>query len=515
MQQEEGIIVLLAIALLSICYFSPLTNGQGIVEGFANILNDSDISTHPTGRKNPQGSIGTVPSSFHPGRAVRQVGWKANTGAMNPSFQQTGAGNPRSYNMGSDGTMSSFPFMEQSRTNDSANEKISLIKPDGVTLGGYLPQIIRPFDNITAQSKDSSCNFPCYSDIKHQKWCNEENAVKYYGMRPLINPSTYNQNLLKMFNHLIDKNVPAGMNPNDDAYAAVFCTETESSIMSWLMQKIAIAVSKMPEMQRNGTWKSERFYETDVQLYQFVGENGQVNFKIVFNLYNPLRSVATLVEATVYLVGGKPVLKHMGFVNDGEMGDYMAPENGWGAINAQNVTSSEKGGFGIEMFEPLGVAESPQGMQMWEAAKKQDPNEFDWNYQNTLEVQKFNKYGFYSNVPGGNVKIEGGVPESLRGKLRHCKEDNLMSCATPGFTGVVAVSASSLNQHQKMPTMDQIAQAREAGVPTVPRPAALNGEVKNVYDNPQLIYSVPTQGLRDTRIDTIEQKGQLVGEVWT
>ena len=33
---------------------------------------------------------------------------------------------------------------------------------------------------------------------------------------------------------------------------------------------------------------------------------------------------------------------------------------------------------------------------------------------NTLEVQKFNREGFYSNVPGDNIKIEGGVPESLR-----------------------------------------------------------------------------------------------------
>lgn len=503
MQQEEGIIILLAIALLSICYFAPLTNGEGNVESFGN-LTQADVSSHPTGYLNPQGSIGTVPNSFHPGSAVRRVGWKAGTGLNNPSFQQTGPGNPQSYNFG---TMSSFPFMEQSRT--SNNEKISLIKPDGVVLGGYLPQILRPFDSVTAQTKNDKCSWPCYSDLKHQKWCSEKNAINYYGMRPLISPSQYNKNLQKMFNMVIDKDSPIPMSPSDDKFAAVFCTETEGSIMSWLMQKIAIAVERMPEMQRNGPWKSERFYDTDVQLYQFVGEDGGTHFKVIFNLYNPLRSVATLVEATVFLVNGKPVLKAMGFVNDGEMKDYMPPENGLGPINGQNVTSTEKNGFGIEMFEPLGVAETPQGMQMWEAAYKQNPNEFDWNYQNTLEVQKFNKYGFYSNALGDNVEIKGGVPDSLKNRLQQCKEDNLMSCDTPGFTGIQAVSAKALDEHNKMPSMDTIEKDRKL---MMPHPAALNGDVKDVYVDPTLVYSVPTMGLRDSKI---EGSNEIIGKVWT
>ena len=51
------------------------------------------------------------------------------------------------------------------------------------------------------------------------------------------------------------------------------------------MKKIALAVENMPEMKRNGPWKTERFYETDVQLYQYVSETGQVYFKVIFNLY--------------------------------------------------------------------------------------------------------------------------------------------------------------------------------------------------------------------------------------
>ena len=68
MQKEEGIIILLAIALLSICYFSPL-NGT---ESFANVV----TGIIPAGFLNPQGSIGGAGGTFQPGSAVSQDKWK-------------------------------------------------------------------------------------------------------------------------------------------------------------------------------------------------------------------------------------------------------------------------------------------------------------------------------------------------------------------------------------------------------------------------------------------------------
>ena len=165
------------------------------------------------------------------------------------------------------------------------------------------------------------------------------------------------------------------------------------------------------------------------------------------------------------------------------MEDYMAPQNGFGALNGHNVNMSFKlvgGGMDIIPWEPLGVTNSPEGIQLWESVYKKDPNEFDWSYQNTLEVQKFNKEGFYSNVPGDNVEIQGGVPESLKKALRSdiCKEENLMSCMTPGYTGITGVSAKSLND--KYGSVDKQMEKVQF--------ARMDGGVKNVYADPSIIY---------------------------
>jgi hypothetical protein len=468
MQQEEVIVILLAIALLSICYFSPLTSST--MEGFKNY--------------NPQGSY-SAPKNFNPGSAVELTEFQANTGVGSggPNNQKF-PGPPRSLNLKA-GTPGSFPYLEQSKSGPE-DDVISLIKSDGVILGGYVPQIIRPFDTTVAQTKNDKCSWPCYSDLKHQKWCSEENAINYYAMRPLVSPSKYNANLLKMFKQLADKNGPPAAKVGDLSYTAIFCTESKESLMSWLMQRIAKEVSVMPEMKRNGSWKTERFYDTDVQMFQYINPDGTVHFKVIFNLYNPLRSVATLVVANIYVVKGKPLIENISFVNEGEMTDYTPPMNGFGPINGANISTKPKSGSGIEEFNPLGTPDTPLGMKKWESEYKKNPNEFDWNYKNTLEVQKFNQYGFYSNVPGDNVEIKGGIPESLKKPIKECKEEDPLSCILPGFSGVAAVSAKALGKNSKK----------------IDKSGSLGGSVKNIYANPNIVYSVPTNSIRHARVET-------------
>ena len=471
MDNDKGIMLILILAILIICYFAPLTS----TEGFGNIP-----------MFNPQGSWVT-PNSFtnNPQNSVED--WIIHSN-KNHLAGLTEPGTRESLNFPS--LKSSFPYNKILPSGFNDNE-IGLIKSDGVIVGGYMPQILRPFDTVSATpASGSDCQWPCYSDKKYQKWCSEENAINYHAMRPLIAPKDYNNLLKKMFRRMLDKKGPSSKVPVDNNQyekvdTAVFCTETQQSIMAWLMQKVALQVSKMPEMQKNGPWKSERFYETDVQMYQYMNPDSSTYFKIIFNLFNPLRSVATLVVATVYLVNGEPSLVDMDFVNEGSMDDYMAPQNGFGPINGHNVNmafNSVGGGMDIIPWEPLGVANSPEGMQLWETAYKKDPNEFDWSYQNTLEVQKFNKEGFYSNVPGDNVVIDGGVPDSLkkilRGRSNSCKEDNLMSCMTPGYTGITGVSAKSLNE-KNMPLDKAYEKAQFA---------RMDGQVKNVYADPDVIY---------------------------
>jgi hypothetical protein len=461
MQKDQGIMLILVCTILIICYFAPLTT----VDTFTNIKDNI--------RKfNPQGAY-VSNDTFNPGPAVED--WRINKNLYVPGSRQE---------LNFPSLKSAFPYNKfmPERYND---DEIGLIKSDGVIVGGYMPQIIRPFDSVTANpTKGSNCQWPCYSDKKFQQWCSEENAINYHAMRPLISPGQYNDNLKNMMKSIIDKKGPfrGGNGPQDNQFSkvdtAVFCTESQKAIMSWLMQKIAKYVSETPAMQRNGPWKTERFYETDTQMYQYVNPDNNTYFKIIFNLFNPLRSVSTMVYATVYLVNGNPSLVDMDFINNESMDDYMAPRNGYGAITGHNVNSSlnSLGGMGIIEPGPLGFKNTPEGQQMWEDFYKKDPNDLDWNYANTLEVMKFNKEGFYSNVPGENIKIEGGVPEGLKKALREssCKEANLMSCVTPGYTGITAPSAKSMNDN-KGNVDDQFAK--------------LDGSVKNVYADPSLIYS--------------------------
>ncbi len=468
--KDQGIMLILICIILIICYFTPLTT----LDTFGNVRNF-----------NPQGSY-VSPDTFNPGPAVEN--WRINKKLYEPGTRQ-GLNFPS--------LQTAFPFNKflPEQYND---DEIGLIKSDGVIVGGYMPQIIRPFDSVTANpSKGSKCQWPCYSDKKFQQWCSEENAIKYHAMRPLVSPSQYNNNLKKLMQEIIDKKGPFRNGPQDDRYSkvdtAVFCTESQKALMSWLMQKIALQVTKMPEMQRNGPWKYEMFYDTDVQMYQFVNPDNSTYFKIIFNLYNPLRSVSTMVCATVYLINGDPSLVDMDFVNNESMDDYMSPRNGYGSITGHNLSStfdSVGGGLDIIEPEPLGFTNTPEGQQMWEDFYKKDPNDFDWNYMNTLEVQKFNKEGFHSNVPSDNIKIEGGVPETLKKALREsgCKEANLMSCVTPGYTGITAPSSKSLN-YGKGDIDKRLEQLNIERSNTNYQIAPLDGSVKNVYSDPSLIYS--------------------------
>jgi hypothetical protein len=86
--------------------------------------------------------------------------------------------------------------------------------------------------------------------------------------------------------------------------------------MNWLMQRVAIAVEKIPQMHKNGSWKIERFYWTDARLYNYMDNLGNTFYRVLFNLFNPLRSVGTEVEAVIYRTkDGKLMVPYMGFVN--------------------------------------------------------------------------------------------------------------------------------------------------------------------------------------------------------
>lgn len=376
---ERGVILVIIILILTICIFAPLNNDD--IENFSE--------------------------TYHLGNNLNVNG---PLNELNLSSVQ-----------------SSFPFYHPLLEKD---HKVDFIKSDGVVLGGYRPQIIRPFDSVSAKSTSSSCKWPCYSNHKFQNWCSEDNAIRYYAMRPIIQPNEYTKLLKEMFDGIVEvEPEPEGMTS-----IQVFCTNTQKDIMSFIMGKVALQVSKMPRFNKNSSWGAEQFIHTEpTEIYEYSGKMGRY-YRVIFNLYNTYRSISTLVVVTLKKNG--PKIISMKLVNE-DTHDHVK-----GVSMSKGIISPEK----LDPHEDLNPL-----------------NPVDWIYKNTLDDKKFNKHGFYSNNPNENIEIEGGVPDSLKDALKgKCNNTNLMSCVTPNYTGI----DSKTN-----------------------KPATVDGNIKNVYSSPDLIYS--------------------------
>jgi len=312
-------------------------------------------------------------------------------------------------------------------------ENISLLNSEGI-INGYRPQIIRPFDSVSMNpSDDSDCKWPCYSDKKYQKWCSEDNAIRYHAMRPLITNEQYHEMINQIFkglksgtkfNELVSEQEKSqsDFSKNDSNFLennytltnAVFCENSQKNIMNFIMEKINNEVYNTPSAQRNGSWEVERFYYIDQVIYeQEIKSMDKVFklFKIVFGLYNPLRSTTTMVYA-VLLADSKLNLElvDIGFVNKDIDPDF-----------SKNT----------DYEDPYYMTEA-----------EEDP--IPWLYMNTINTEKFNEYGFYDK---DSIEIEGGIPDSLKEKLKNnnCSTEQLMNCYTPRFTGIDAKGLVDIN----------------------------------------------------------------------
>jgi hypothetical protein len=399
MESREGICIALVTAILAICYFSPDYDCFGNLEFFGNYAG-------------PQKSL-----------------------------------NQKSLQAG-------FPFYDTTKlkqSQENGTRDASIRNYDGSIANGYQPFILRPPDSSGFKKKaadGTACSWPCYAGSKHEVWCNEQNSIDYYAMRPLVRPKTYNEWLINLFKHII---VPGNSVSNildSKLTPKMYCTDgktpfndinEKTAIMKWLMARIAVAVTKIPQLQKNGSWKNEEFHHTDSEMYAFTTDNNKGSvYKLVFNLYNPLRSTSTLVEAVVISPNNQGyTLVKMNFVSKGEWDE--SNENMPKGYNLPN----SNGRLVIDLNSP-GLPNSTL---------------MDWNYGNTLNVQEFNEYGFYEN--GKNVEVKGGVPESLKSAIAKHEGQMLLPCATPRFTGVD---------------------------PETNKPIANNGVASSVLNNPSLIY---------------------------
>lgn len=348
------------------------------------------------------------------------------------------------------GLQGMFPFFnkEQIKSNESEainyktiqnfngmpNNQSYLHNYDGSIVNGYQPSIIRPLNttDYTHRGKDGElCSWPMYAgNGNKQKWCNEKNAIDYYAMRPLKTPTTYNGWLTNLFGVIVNPGNNVSNILDSKLVPKMFCWNGElfdgedekKKVMKWLMRKVAEGVNKIPAMKKNSTWGNEEYHYTDDEMYAFTTDNNKGSvYKLIFNLYNPLRSTATLVEAVVInpshqgVETDKYVLAKMDFVNKGEWNctDTELPEG----MQGYNLPKAN-GDAGIDV--------NSRGMPKETVMK--------WNYANTLNKQEFNEFGFYD--PASNVNIKGGVPESLKQAISQHDNKMLLDPAQLAYSGL-------------------------------------------------------------------------------
>lgn len=322
-----------------------------------------------------------------------------------------------------DGTTSLNPWTQFNKENNAKNylgntAPIRLYKQYGGVVGGYQNSMIRPFDTVMVPRDikrgtgldmfEEKCNWPDYAGGKFQKWCSEENAINYHAMRPIVEIDEYNKMLKKLFETVLMQSKKFPLFPNDDflqntdhqAWSAVFCSDTLNNIMNYIMLQITKAVQVLPDMHKNGSWKVEQFYWTDPLVYEVVYK-GKIYFKVLFNLYNPLRSTSTQVQTTLTTKiksrNGKPFLDQD--IRIIEL-DFINKEWNDGGIDGHNTARAGRN-------YQINLETSPI------------PQSNGWLYENTLLKQEFNKYGYYDNNSEYNINVEVDLPNELRNKIRN------------------------------------------------------------------------------------------------
>lgn len=364
---------------------------------------------------------------------------------------------------------------------------INLWKDGGRSpINGYNPFIIRTPNNVkvprdittvddkTGAKETMSCEWPSWSGGQFQEWTNEKVAMYEYQMRPIMEPKYYNQILMKMFNLIVYNST--GLDNTQDIpygtadYGAVSCGSGTSpdDIMKILMGHVANAVAEMPEMHRNGSYNTEQFHYTDPDMYKFMGPEDEIYYQILFNLYNPLRSVSTYVYATIQVNDNKVFIYRLSFVNN----------KLW--TTTEDMPDVDSNGTRIENFNlgPVGnrtISAVPHTLEP-------GVNTMPWLYANTLLDQQFNKYGFYDNIGGVNNNIEItkiGVPDSLKQRISNVQKYSntyLFEPATVAYNGIVpnGIGEPDVPPGSKRQTMYKLSEN--------------NGRPKTVLKNPSVIY---------------------------
>lgn len=230
--------------------------------------------------------------------------------------------------------------------------------------------------------------------------CKPEIEAKYYAMRPLLTPETYNTMLQEIFNK-ISQNISL---EEKEWYPNEFCNKNcYSNVMKYIMAQINKASKNVfAQYSKNDTWGGEQFAFLNEQVFTFTTtkppaseqeqahqaryglDKGPKKFIVAFTLHNTLRSTSTDCIATVYQIEGNNVLSNIEF-------------------------STKKASNWLATKMNLSFQEKPS-----------------WIYGNNIENETFNLKGFHDPDPSKNITIPGGVPQEFKEVLQKCDQAYLL-----------------------------------------------------------------------------------------
>ena len=262
--------------------------------------------------------------------------------------------------------------------NNKIKNFINLRNNEGGIINGYNPYILRPPNTVFIEK--SGCDSPLFTKTTKSNWCDENVAQYFYNMRPLMLPNQYEEMIEIIKSKLIDFNFDKKIIKNVEQ--SEFCYGSKQLVMGFIMKEIEKIILNNPIFQKNGGFKYESFYPIDEFFTRFEINNGTgLLYKVIFNLFNNLRNVSTLIESNIVDLKKNNDLKIIKF-------DII----------------SKKDGDNLEGFDFLKRNKDSKMGSSIKTSFCPRPIEVEWNYKNTLLKQDFNKHGYFDEK--NNVKLQ-------------------------------------------------------------------------------------------------------------
>lgn len=162
----------------------------------------------------------------------------------------------------------------------------------------------------------NKCKYPT---TNNKKYTTTQKALSDYGQQKIIQPNTYLEIVEKLMFQLSNKNIDI----DDNELEEIIYDQDVSIIKNFIHSKINDKVTTEEYLQQNGSFKFEYLYPKDLKIYYFKYKNNEENnssdtkiFKIIFTLYNPIRSVSVDCIAFISNINNNLNIEYANILND-------------------------------------------------------------------------------------------------------------------------------------------------------------------------------------------------------